>query len=63
MFGRIVDTAAAVKLAARVLPASWRFVKRYPLSASLVIAGLALVAYSWRVPERFTSQSPKSRTH
>ena len=54
--GRIGDTAAAVQLAARVVPASWRFLKRYPLSASLIIAGLAWAAYSWRLARHSTQR-------
>jgi len=46
--GRVVDTAAAVQLAARVLPRGWRLLRRYPLGASLIILGLACAAYSWR---------------
>jgi hypothetical protein len=46
--GRVLDTAAAVQLAARVLPGSWRFLRRYPLSATLIVLGLAWAAYSWR---------------
>jgi hypothetical protein len=48
MLGRVTDTAAAIQLATRVLPAGWRLVRRYPLGASLVILGLAWAAYSWR---------------
>ena len=54
MLGHIGDTAAAVQLATRMLPAGWRFLKRYPLSASLIIAGVAWAAYSRRPPRHST---------
>ena len=49
--GRLVDAAAAVQLAARVVPGAWRFLRRYPFSATLIILGLAGAAYSWRFRE------------
>jgi len=48
MLGRAVDLAAALQLAVRVVPAGWRLMKRYPLSAALITVGLAWGAYSSR---------------
>jgi hypothetical protein len=44
MVGRVVDTAAAAKVGARLIPAAWRMIKRYPLGTSLIIIGLVAAA-------------------
>jgi len=43
--GRIGQTAGAVQLGARLLPAFWRFIKRHPVGGAVAIAALAGVAY------------------
>jgi hypothetical protein len=42
---RVGETAAAVKLGVRIIPAAWQFAKRRPLSASLALVALAAAAY------------------
>jgi len=39
--GRVIDTAVAVKVGARLLPGAWRLFKRHPWGSALVIVGLA----------------------
>src|SRR3569832_687480 len=43
-----VGAAAAVSLGARLLPAGLRFLRRYPIAGTLVVAGIALAVYSLR---------------
>ncbi len=48
MLGRVGAAAAAVRVATRVLPATWRFVKRYPAVSSLLLVAVIGVAYMAR---------------
>ncbi len=45
VLGRVGATAAAVRVATRLLPATWRFVKRYPAVSSLLLVAAIGVAY------------------
>ena len=45
VLGRIGATAAAVRVGARLLPATWRFFKRYPVVSSLLLVAVIGVAY------------------
>jgi hypothetical protein len=45
MLGRVGATAAAVRVATRLLPATWRFFKRYPAVSSLLLVAVIGVAY------------------
>jgi hypothetical protein len=38
---RIVDTVAAAKVGAKLLPGAWRMFKRHPWGALLVVVGVA----------------------
>ncbi len=48
MLGRVGAAVSAVQIGARLLPAAWRFMKRYPVASSLTIAGLIWAAYTMR---------------
>jgi hypothetical protein len=48
LIGRVGATASAMSLGARLLPAGLRFLRRYPVAGTLVVAGVVLVAYSLR---------------
>jgi hypothetical protein len=43
--GRVGAAASAVSIGARLLPTGWRMLRRYPLAATVAIAGLVCVAY------------------
>jgi hypothetical protein len=45
---RVGAAASAVSVGARLLPAGLRFLRRYPIAATLVVAGIALAVYSLR---------------
>ena len=48
VIGRVGAAASAVSLGARLLPAGLRFLRRYPIAGTLVVAGIALAVYSLR---------------
>lgn len=48
VFGRVADTAAAVRLGAQLLPKGWRLFKRYPVSSAVVVVALVWTIYSIR---------------
>jgi hypothetical protein len=43
--GRIGATAAAVRIGTRVLPATWRFLKRHPAVGSMLLVMVIGAAY------------------
>jgi hypothetical protein len=46
--GRIGSTVSTVSLGARLLPTALRLIKRYPLGATLTLAGVVWMLYSAR---------------
>jgi len=46
--GRVGAAATAVKLGARLVPAAWRLLKRYPVASALGAAGLIWAVYLMR---------------
>jgi hypothetical protein len=56
--GRLGEAAVAVELGSRMIPAVWRFAKRRPMGASLLLLGLFGVAYL--ILPRVRSGTPKS---
>jgi hypothetical protein len=52
MLGRVGAAASAIKIGARLLPAAWRLMKRYPVASSFVIAGALWAAYAMRTGDR-----------
>jgi len=55
--GRIGEGAAAVKVGARLIPATWRFVKRHPVGGSLAIVALIGIAYWMRTARELARPS------
>ena len=53
--GRIGATAAAVRIGTRLLPATWRFLKRHPAMGSLLLVAVIGAAY-WARPVRVSAQ-------
>lgn len=53
--GRIGATAAAVRIGSRLLPATWRFLKRHPAMGSMLLVAVIGVAYLAR-PDRMSAQ-------
>ncbi len=45
VLGRVGATAAAVRVATRLLPAAWRFAKRYPAVSALLLVAAIGVAF------------------
>ncbi len=45
VLGRVGAAAAAVRVATRLVPATWRFVERYPALSSLLLVAAVGVAY------------------
>jgi hypothetical protein len=52
--GRVGGTLAAARIATRVLPAAWRFIKRHPVNATLAIVAVASAIYLIRAPTHRT---------
>jgi hypothetical protein len=48
VLGRVGATAAAVRLATRLVPATWRLVKRYPGVSSMLLVAVVGVAFMAR---------------
>ena len=46
--GRVAAAVSAAKLGARVLPAGWRLVKRYPVASAVTVAALVGLVYLTR---------------
>jgi len=52
VLGRVGATAAAVRIGARLLPATWRFFKRHPAVGSLLLAAVIGAAFLARPTSR-----------
>jgi len=48
--GRAAAIVTVARLGARLLPAGWRFAKRYPLASTIAISGILLALYTTRPP-------------
>jgi len=55
MLGRVGATAAAARLATRLVPATWRFFKRHPAASSVILVAVIGAAYLAR-PTRVSAR-------
>jgi hypothetical protein len=56
--GRIAAAVSAVKLGARVIPTGGRLLRRYPVAAALVVAGVLAALYLAPEPRRRAGSRP-----